>query len=106
MTPAAPHPLAQRRQDVLLASQLARAQVLGAFNEIAERADLLAYRVASVRIWLSNPLVWAAGSAAGALVLSVALRRSPGARVLRWIWLVWRLWRNAQPALVRYRNAR
>ncbi len=90
----------RRKQDLLLASQLARGQVVGAFDELADRADLIAYRVVRIRVWLSSPLVLTVGSAVGALVLGVALRRVRAVRMLRWSWRAWRLWRSAAPALV------
>ena len=106
MTPRSAGPTLQRnrrKQDLLLASQLARGQAVGAFDELAGRADAVAYCVARIRTWLSSPLAWTAGSAAGALVLAVALRRVRAARLLRWGWLAWRLWRSVGPALARHR---
>jgi hypothetical protein len=102
MTQRAPGPAlqrSQRKQDLLLVSQLARHQAMGAFDELAGPADALAYRVASLRTWLSSPQGLTVGSAAGALALALALRRGRVARVLRWGWLAWRLWRSARPAL-------
>ena len=87
-----------RKEDLLLASQLARGQVLAAVAELGEGADAVADRVQQLRRWLSSPWVLAAG-AAGALVLGVALRRVRALSVLRWGWLLWRLWRAAVPAL-------
>jgi hypothetical protein len=95
----------RRKQDLLLASQLARGQAVVAFDEIADRADLVVYRVVRVRMWLSSPLVWAAGSAVGGLMLAVTLRRARAVNVLRWGWLAWRLWRSAGPVLAHYRAA-
>jgi hypothetical protein len=94
-----------RKQDLLLASRLARGQVLGAFTELGDRADVIAGRVEMLRQWLSNPWVWATSSAA-VLMLGVVLRRAGAVNMLRWGWLAWRLWRGAAPALVRYRNTR
>lgn len=94
-----------RKQDLLLASRLARGQVLGAFTELGDRADVIAGRVDMLRQWLSNPWVWVTSSAA-VLVLGVAFRRAGTVRALRWAWLAWRLWRGAAPAVVRYRNTR
>jgi len=98
-------PRSQRKQDLLLASQLARGQVIGALGELADQADLAVYRVVRIRVWLSSPLVWTVASAAAALVLGARLRRVPALRLLRWGWLAWRLWRRAAPALARYRAA-
>jgi len=95
-----------RKEDLLLASRLARGQVLGAVAELGDEADAIADRVQQMRRWLSSPWVWAAGGA-GALVLGVALRRVRASNVLRWGWLAWRLWRAAVPALrvpVHYRT--
>jgi hypothetical protein len=106
VTPGAVDPTRQReqrKQNLLLASRLARGQVIVAFDEVGERADMVAYRVARVRAWLSSPLVWTAGSALGGLVLAVALRRVRIVRLLRWGWLGWRFWRGAAPVLARYR---
>jgi hypothetical protein len=95
----------RRKQDLLLASQLARGQVVGAFDELADRADVVVDRVVRVRMWLSNPLAWTAGSVAGALMLGVALRRVRGGGVLRWAWLAWKFWRSAGPVLALYRTS-
>lgn len=97
-----------RKQDLLLASKLARMQVLGSFDEVAERADAVVGRIVAIRRWLSNPLLWMAGSAAGVIVLGAALRRKRAVHVvavaLRWGLLAWRLWRSAAPALARHRR--
>lgn len=95
----------RRKQDLLLASRLARGQVLAAFDQLADQADGLALRVVRIRVWLSSPLVWAAGTAAG-LGLAIGLRRLRAMRLLRWGWVAWRLWRSAGPALARYRATR
>jgi hypothetical protein len=95
----------RRKQDLLLASQLARGAAVDAFDELADRVDGVAYRVVRVRVWLASPLVWTAGSAVGGLALALALRRARAVRLLRWGWLAWRLWRSAAPALARYRAA-
>jgi hypothetical protein len=107
MTGRAPDPVqrSRRKEDLLLASQLARGQTIGAFDELAQRADAVADRVVRIRAWLSSPLALTAGSAAGALVLGVALRRVRAARLLRWGVLGWRMWRSAGPALALYRAA-
>ena len=100
----------QRKQDLLLASQLARGQAVGAFNELAGRADAVVHRVQQLRAWFSSPLVWMAGSALGTVALRAGLRRRGRTlRLVRWGWLawrVWRVWRSAAPALARYRAAR
>jgi hypothetical protein len=100
----------RRKQDLLLASKLARAQVIGSFDEVAGRADAVIGRIEAIRRWLSNPLLWMAGSAAGVIVLGAALRRERAVRAvtvaLRWGWLGWRLWRSAAPALASRQHRR
>jgi 5,10-methenyltetrahydromethanopterin hydrogenase len=106
MTPGAVDPTQQReqrKQNLLLASRLARGQAVIALDELGGRADAVAYRVARVHAWLSSPLVWTAGSAVAAVVLAATLRRVRIVRVLRWSWLAWGFWRSAAPVLARYR---
>lgn len=98
----------QRKQDLLLASQLARGQVVLAVDDLADRADTLALRIARVRLWLGHPIVWSVLGAATALTLGTRRRRARlGAlgRLLRWGWLAWRIWRSAGPALSPLRRA-
>lgn len=97
---------AKRVQDLLSASALARGQAVAAFDELADRADVVAYRVVQVRVWLSRPAVWLAGSAIGFAVLTVALRRGHVGRVFHWGWRAWRIWREAAPLLASYRASR
>jgi hypothetical protein len=96
----------RRKQDLLLASQLARGQAIGAFDELAARADGVAQRVAQARAWLSSPQARTVAVAAGALVLAMALRRVRALRLLRWGWLALGLWRSAAPVLARFGPAR
>jgi hypothetical protein len=97
----------RRKQDLLLASHLARGQMTRALDEFAERADVVWFRAVQVRVWLQSPLLVAAGSATAALVLGVALRRRMRVlRLLRWSWLAWRLWRSAARARALYLAAR
>jgi hypothetical protein len=106
VTPGAVEPTLprdQRKQNLLLASRLARGQAVVALDELGGRADAVAYRVARVHAWLSSPLVWTVGSAVGVLVLTATLRRVRIVRVLRWGWLAWGFWRSAAPVLARYR---
>ena len=105
MRPHAVDPVQQRqlrKQDLLMASELARGQTLVAFNALAQRADAVAERVAQARQWLSRPEALAAGAAVVSLVFGVFLRRahrqqepSRWRSLLRWGWLAWRLWRSA-----------
>lgn len=108
MTPRGPDALRRRalhKQDLLLASRLARGQALGAFDELADQADRVAVRVARARAWLSSPLGLAAGSVAGVVLLTLAPRRLRGVRLMRWGLLAWRLWRITGPAMARWRSA-
>jgi hypothetical protein len=92
-----------RKQDLLLASKMARGLALGAFDELAGQADALAYRAVRFREWLSSPVGLVAGSAAAAVVLAVSLRHARSARAWRWgrlAWRVWRLWRSAAAVLL------
>lgn len=89
----------RRKQDLLLASRLARGQAVLAFDELAGGADRLVLAALRLRLWLSNPLVLSAGGAAVGVLAVAALRRVRLLRVLRalrWGWLAWRLWHGAQ----------
>jgi len=89
----------QRKRNLLLASRLARGQAAVAFNELARRADAVAYQVARVREWVARGLTWSVGSAVGSFVLALSLRRVRAVRLLSWVWPVWRLWRSAAAAM-------
>lgn len=109
MTPRAGTPPSlrhARKQDLLLASALARGQVVAGFDELAGRADTLAARAVRAYAWLSSPLARTVGAAAGALLLGVTLRRVRAVPLLRWGWLAWRVWQTAAPALARQAAAR
>jgi hypothetical protein len=96
--PDAAIPREVRKRNLVLASQLARGQVVLAFDQIGQRADSAAHAVVRVRAALTNPAVWAAGSAVGALALRIALRRARPLALLRWGFLAWRAWRALVPA--------
>ena len=85
-------PRAERKADLLLASELLRGQVQRDVDDLGQRADGLANRALVVRDWLSDPVVLAA-AASGAAFFTAAgpRRRSQFWRGLRWAWLVWRL---------------
>ena len=89
----------QRKQSLLLASRLARDQAVVAFDELARRADALAYQVARARAWVARGLTWSVGSAVGSFALALWLRRVRAVRLLRWVWPAWRLWRSAAAAM-------
>jgi hypothetical protein len=96
----------RRKQDLLLASALARAQALGAIDQIGQRADRVVERVRQVRAWLSDPRLWLAASAAGSVLALVVLPRLRRFRLLRWGLLAWRTWRAAAPWLLALRAQR
>jgi hypothetical protein len=89
----------RRKQDLLLASALARTQALGAIDLIGERADGVVQRARQWQAWLSNPRLWVIASAAGSAVGLAALARLRGLRLLRWGLLGWRVWQAAAPWL-------
>ena len=95
-----------RKQNLLLASQLARGQFVAAFDPLAQRADWVAQGVVRARAWLASPSAWVAASAVGALALAVTLRRGPARRLLRWGWMALGVWRSAAPVVARYRARR
>ena len=92
----------QRKDDLLLASALARGQAIGSFNELAVRADVIVARIAKLRQWLSNPLLWLVGGAAAVAATALSPRRAQALRVagsaLRWGLLAWRLGRSRRAA--------
>ncbi len=97
--PADPAALRTRRkEDLLLASSLARTQFIGTLDEITQTADRVVHRVRQVQAWLSDPRLWMVFSAVGSLVGGLAFRRRRSWRswrMLRWGLLAWRVWRAA-----------
>jgi hypothetical protein len=102
--PADPLARAQRKQDLLLASGLARSQAIGALEEIGARADTVAGGAILVRAWVSDSQLWIAGGALGSMLALAALPRWPGLRLMRWATLGWRLWRIAVRMLAQPRR--
>lgn len=94
---------AERKQALLLASGLARGDLVGAFDDLAGQADSLAARFMALRAWLSNPLVWVVGGTVGVLLLRVVVRRAGARHLLSWGLQAWGVWRNAAAALAHYR---
>ena len=94
--------MSQRKEDLLLASALARGQAIGSFNEVAGRADGIVARIVKLRQWLSNPLLWLVGGAAAVAATALSSRRPQALRaagsVLRWGLLAWRLGRSLRAA--------
>jgi hypothetical protein len=97
---------ALRKQNLLLASRLARGQAVLAFDELGRRADVVAAGVVRIRDWVTSPLLWTVGSAVGALAMTLKLRRVRGVGLLSWIWPAWQLWRTVSAGLARPRESR
>lgn len=93
--PDDPAARAQRKANLLLASEVMRGQAALAADDLGERADRWAVRVIAWRNLLSNPLVLAtAGGGAAFFAASGSQQRSRLWRGLRWAWLGWRVWRH------------
>lgn len=86
----------RRKQDLLLASALAREQAAAALDDLESRANHLAAQVGAVRHLLQRPSVRLAGGLA-ALLLGRSLGRSGPARLLRWVLWGWRTWQALAP---------
>ena len=96
----------QRKQNLLLASRLARGQAVIAIDELGRRADAVAATVVRVRDWVTSPLVWTVGSTVGALLLTIKSRRVRRVGLLSWVLPAWRVWRAVNAAMVNHRAGR
>ena len=98
MIPRIPHDprqRAERKADLLLASELLRGQAGLAVDDLGQRADGWVRRALTVRDWLSNPIVLAAaGSGAAFFATAGQQRRGRFWRGLRWGWLAWQVWQR------------
>lgn len=98
MIPRIPHDprqRAERKADLLLASELLRGQAQLAVDDLGQRADGWVRRVLTVRDWLSSPVVLAAvGSGAAFFATAGQKRRGRFWRGLRWAWLAWQVWQR------------
>jgi len=93
--PQDPHLRAERKANLLLASELLRGQVQRDVNDLGQRGDGLVNRVLTVRSWLSDPTVLAAvGGGAAFFAVAGQKRRGQFWRGLRWAWLAWRVLRR------------
>jgi hypothetical protein len=101
----------QRKQDLLLASQLLRLHAADAANELSARADRVQERVLSVVALWNRPPVRVAATALAAVWLARSMRsRQPArarraggsSRLLRWGIVGWRVWRIAAPTLTQW----
>ena len=93
--PADPARRAQRKADLLLASQVLRGQILLDVEDVGGRADVWGRRWQSVRGWLSDPRLLATMGGAGAFMFAAGGRwRAKLWRMARWAWLGWRMLRR------------
>lgn len=91
--PADPALRAQRKADLLLASELLRGQSALAVDDLGQRADGWVRRILAWRDLLSHPAVLAAiGSGAAFFASAGQDKRRTFWRGLRWAWLAWRAW--------------
>ena len=88
---------AERKANLLLASEVMRGQAALAVDDLGARADRWAVRLMAWKNLLSNPLVLAtAGGGAAFFAASGPQQRSRFWRGLRWAWLAWRVFRRWQ----------
>ena len=104
--PLTPAHRTRRKQDLLLASALARHQAMLAVAQIGQRADLLVGSYRQVRAWMSVPQVGAAAGVLSSMAALLALRRVRGFRLLRWGLLGWRALKLAGGLLQGWRATR
>jgi hypothetical protein len=103
--PADPRARARRKQDLLLASGLAREQAVVAIGEIGQRADQVARALIQVRAWLVDPRLWLVGGVVASAVALVALPRMRSLRLVHWGLLAVRAWRATRRVLAGRRRA-
>lgn len=104
--PPTPAERGRRKQDLLLASRLARQQAMVAIDQIGQRADGLVGSYRQVRAWMAVPQVGAATGVLGGVATLLALRRVRGLRLLRWGLLGWRVWKLTRQMLPVWRATR
>jgi hypothetical protein len=92
--PTDPARRAERKADLLLASQLLRGQAVLAVDDLGERADVWGRRWQALRGWLADPLLLATGGAAAAFLAGAGRRRGPLLKGLRMALLAWRVWKE------------
>lgn len=93
--PLTPAQRLRRKQDLLLASSLARQQAMLAIYQISQRADRVMGIYRQVQAWMAVPQVGAGASLAASLAALLALRKVRTFKLLRWGQLGWRVWRLA-----------
>lgn len=93
--PTDPARRAQRKADLLLASQLLRGQAVIAVDDLGRRADQWGRRWLWLQAQLADPWVRAAGALGAAFMAGAGQqRRGRWMRALRWGVLAWRAWRR------------
>jgi hypothetical protein len=93
--PQDPDLRAERKADLLLASELLRGLMVRDVDDLGRRGDGVVNRVLKVRDWLSDPVVLAAASSGAAFFAAAGpKRRGQFWRGLRWAWLAWRVLRR------------
>ena len=83
----------RRKQDLLLASALARHQAMIAINQISHQADVVVGGYHQVRAWMSVPKVGTVAGVGASVAAMLALRHVRIFRLLRWGFLAWRVWK-------------
>ncbi len=84
---------AQRKANLLLASEVMRGQAVLSADDIGHRADGWVLRILAWRNLLSNPVILAAASGGAALFAGAGGdRRGKLWRGLRWAWLAYKVW--------------
>jgi hypothetical protein len=93
--PTDPALRAQRKANLLLASELMRGQASLAFDDIGGRADGWVHRLLWIKGVFSQPAVLAAASGGAAFFATAGRqRRNKLLAMLRWGWVAWRLLRR------------
>lgn len=104
--PLTPAQRTRRKQDLLLASALARSQAVIAIDQIGHRADRLAGAYRQVQAWMSVPKAGTVAGVAASMAALLALRHGRSFKLLRWSLLSWRVWKLAVGLLPHLRAPR
>ncbi len=104
--PPAPVERSRRKQDLLLASSLARQQAMVAIDQISHRADVVVGSYQQIRAWMAVPHVGAVAGLGASVATLLALRRVRGVGLLRWGLLGWRVWKLTRELLPVWRSTR
>ena len=104
--PSTPAERSRRKQDLLLASTLARQQAMVAIDQISLRADVVVGSYRQLRAWMAVPQVGAVAGLGASMAALLALRRGRGFKLLRWGMLGWRVWKLTRQLLPVWRATR